>query len=528
MAEVVVEHGAAGAPAPRRRPRLSAAGAIILAPAVATLLLHLVLSAVQPYGYFRDEFYYVACSQRLAWGYVDHPPLLPLLTRLVTTVLGDSITALRLLPAVTSAAFVAISPIMAREFGGGRRAISIAAVASAIPLVYLIHGGLLSPIALDHLIWAASALCLLRLLKTGDPRYWIPVGVLVGIGLENKHNAAFLAAAIAVGTLATSNRKYLRGPHVWAGAGLALLIALPQLLWQIDHGWPTIEFARNAASEKNALGNMVDLPLVQVFAMNPLTFPIWITGLWWTLFSREGKRYRMLGLLWVVPFLLFVVQGGSRPDYLTPAYPALLAAGAVAIAGWRPFARSVWAPGATVLALVAGGLALLPLGVSVLPVGQAESYVRALGLDEMEMEEGKTSVLPQWQADRFGWKEMTAKVAEVYRTLPEEEQAQATILTENYGEAGAINFFGDKYGLPEAISGHNNHYLWGPGEATGELVVGVGLDEDFLQQHFDSVQIVAVFTCEHCTSDENGLRIYLARSPRQPLPEMWAAFKHYG
>ena len=526
MSGVSLEGDVATALSRSRFPRLSAGFVIVLGLAAGVALLHIAVNALQPYGYFRDEFYYIACGERLTFGYVDHPPLIPALTRLITTIAGDSISVIRFLPAIAVAGFMALVGLMAREFGGGWRAMTLAVTAAAIAPVYLVAGSVLSPIVFDHLVWATCAFLLLRLLKTGDARYWVAIGVTIGIGLETKHNAAFLAIAVAAGTLLTSNRKYLRSRYLWTGAGLALLIALPHLLWQIDNGWPTLEFARNASSEKNALGGLVDFPLLQIMSMHPLTFPIWVAGLWWTMFSPEGKRYRMLGLLWAVPFVLFLVQGGSQPHYLTPAYPSLLAAGAVAIERWRPFARRAWAPMAAVVVMAAGGLALLPLSVSVLPVKQAESYLRALGLDEMEAEEGKTSVLPQWLADRFGWPEMTATVAEVYRSLPEEERARATILAENYGEAGAINFFGDKYALPEAISGHNNYYLWGPGAATGELVIALGFDEAFLRRHFDSVERAAVFTCEHCTSDEMDLPIYVLRG-RRPLSEMWSDFKHY-
>jgi len=511
----------------RRLPRISSAAAIILALAMTKLALHLAANALQPYGYFRDELYYISCGERLAFGYVDHPPLIALITRLTTITIGDSIDALRLLPAIASAGVVALTGVMARQLGGGWWATTLACIAAMVAPAYLATGGMLTPVAFDHLVWAACALLLLRLLKTQDPRYWIAVGAVIGVGLQTKHNAAFLAVAVAAGMLATSNRRYLRSRHLWIGAGLALLIALPHLLWQIDHGWPTLEFADNASSGKNAQGGLVDLPLLQIMSMHPLTLPIWLAGLWWCLFSSEGKQYRMLGLLWAVPFVLFLIQGGSRPDYLTPAYPPLLAAGAVVLERSRLFARNRWVSVAAMGVLVAGGLALLPVGVTVLPPTRMESYVRAIGLADTEAETGKTSVMPQYYADRFGWESMTATVAEVYASLPEEERAQATILTGNYGEASAINFFGDAYGLPRAISGHNNYYLWGPGDATGEVVIALGIGEEFLRARFEGVEQSAIVTCDHCTSEENDLPVYVLRQPRRPLAEMWADFKHY-
>ena len=518
--------------------RLNTTMAIILALSLGTLLLHVVTNAVVPYGYVRDEFYYITCSKHLAFGYVDHPPGLPLITRGITTLLGDSINAIRLLPALGSAALVAIVGMMAREFGGGWKAVALATLAAVMAPAYLAFGVLQTQV-FDHLAWAACAFFLVRLIKTGDPRYWLGIGAAIGIGFEFKHNAAFLALAVAAGTLLTSNRRYLSSRYLWAGVAWRCLIALPHIIWQFANEWPTIEFARNAASDKNAQGAFLDMVIMQISGMLPMTAPVWLAGLWWCLFSRDGKQYRMLALLWIVPFVIFIVQGGSRVDYLTPAYPALLAGGAVAIERWRPFGRTMLVPASGMVAISAVGLFLFPFTTNVLPVHQAESYVRMIGMDEMEMEEGKVSVLPQWFADRFGWEEMTAAVADVYWALPEEERAQAVILANNYGEADSLNFFGGDYGLPPVISGHNNHYLWGIGDATGEVVIAFGVSPSFdeadsafyeseLRQRFESVERVATFTCEHCTSEEDDLPIYVLRKPVRPLQEMWPDFKHYG
>lgn len=519
-------------------PGLSGAALLILSVASVTVALQVVATAVNPYGYFRDELYYIACGEHLAFGYVDHPALIPAVTRFITLTVGDSLEALRLLPALAIAGVIALTGVMARELGGGWRAVALASIAAAISPTYLLEGGMLAPVVFDTLVWAATAFFLLRLLRTGDARYWLAVGATVGVGVEVKHNAAFLAVAVVAGVLLTSNRRYLRSRYLWAGAGLALLLALPQLLWQVVHGFPTLEFARSAAGGKNAGGGLVDFPLLQVISMHPLTLPVWLTGLGWLLISPGGRLYRMLGLVWLVPFVLFLAQGGAQSHYLAPAYPALLAAGAVVIERWRPF-RTRWLPATALGVLVLGGLGTLPLGVPILPVHAMESYTRGLGLDEMEAEEGKTAVLPQWFADRFGWESLTATVASVYASLPEEERARAVLLTRNYGEAGAIDFFGGAYGLPRALSGHNNYHLWGPGDASGDVVIALGISPDFdaadgawyetfLRERWASVEQVATVTCDHCTNEENNLPVYLLRRPLRPLSEIWDDLKHYG
>jgi Dolichyl-phosphate-mannose-protein mannosyltransferase len=520
------------------RPRISAAVAIIAALSLGTLALHVAANAVHPYGYNRDEFYYLACSQHLAFGYVDHPPLMPLITRLWTSAFGDSIDSIRLLPAIAGAGVVALVGLMVRELGGGWKATALATLTAALAPIYLLVGGMLWTPPYEHVIWAACAFFFIRLLKTGDARYWLPIGLMIGIGLETKHNAALLAIAVVAGVLLTSNRRYLANRWLWAGAALALVIALPHIIWQFNHDWPTPEFARNVSSDKNTQGATLDILLMQLVILIPPAAAIWITGLGWCLFARDG-RYRMIALLWIVPFVLLALQGGSSAHYLSPAAAPLLAAGAVALERWRPFARTAWVPASSMAVIAVTGIAMMPMTFNALPVDTAESFVRAIGMDEMEMEKGKVGVLPQWFSDRFGWESMTATVATVYQSLPEEDQARAAILAHNYGEADAIDFYGGAYGLPKTISGHNNHYLWGPGDATGEVVIAMGINENFtdggvagyerfLRQRFGSVERVASVSCEHCTNEEQGLPIYLLRDPVRPLREMWEDFKHFG
>jgi hypothetical protein len=504
-----------------------AGGAVLAAFALVKVVLHVAVNAFSGYGYFRDEFYYLVCAERLALGHVDHPPLIAFLTAAMRGLLGDSLVAIRLLPALAGAGAIVLAGLMARELGGRTFAQALAALAAFIPPVYLATSGILSTIPYDHFLWALCAYLVLRRLTTGDPRYWLGIGAVVGLGLVTKNNFTFLALGLAGGVLLTPVRRDLRGRWLWLGVLIAGLIVAPYLLWQVQHGWPTLEFVRNAA-EKNARVDPLDFVLNQILAMHPLTLPIWLTGLIYYLGPWAGGRYRLLGYMYVIPCLLLAATGSARADYLTPAYVMLFAGGAVVIERAYARWRQRWLAPATLAALAVAGVAFLPGSLPVLPPEQLSRFAQAVGLTEASMERGKSAPLPQYFADRFGWEELTATVDRIYRSLPPEEQARAAILTGNYGEAGAIHHFGRRAGLPPTISGHNTYYLWGPGDATGEVAIVVGIrDVDGLRRSFERVEQAATFTCDYCMSYENDMPIYIVRRPTLPIAEAWPQVKHY-
>jgi 4-amino-4-deoxy-L-arabinose transferase-like glycosyltransferase len=507
------------------REKLTGDTALLSALAALSVALHLFSNLVFPYGIFRDEFYYIACSQNLDWGYVDHPPLIALITFIARALFGDSPAGLRFLPSLATGGVVLLTGLMARDLGGRRFGQFLAALLVLAAPAYWAVGGILSTVPFDHFFWALTAFFVLRLVRSENPKYWLAIGATVGLGLMTKNNMTFLAVALAVGVLFTPARTYLRTRGLWFGVLLALLIVLPNLIWELRNGFPTLEFIRNAAS-KNASQNPAEFLANQIFALNPFTLPFWIAGL---VFYLRRARYRLLAFLYLVPLLILIASQAARPDYLTPAYAWLLAGGAVVFEQWTVPRVGIWSRSLAVGALVLTGVSLLPVGLPVLPVEQMAAYVRALGLANRQQEKNKTSLLPQYYADRFGWEEMAAALAQVYNALPVQERARATIFTANYGEAGSLNFYGARYNLPHAISGHNNYYLWGPGSATGEvvIVIGYGSSSDFASS-FASVERVGTFTCDYCTSDENNLPIWVARGLKQPLPLVWPQVKHYG
>jgi 4-amino-4-deoxy-L-arabinose transferase-like glycosyltransferase len=486
------------------------------------LVLHLGANLLGVYGYFRDELYYIACSERLAWGYVDHPPLSILLLRLNRLLLGDSLFALRLLPALAGAGLVWLSALLARELGGGTRAQALAALGVLIAPVCLALGDFYSMNAFESLGWMGSALLLLRLLRGGHPRLWLWLGVLVGLGLENKHSMAFFAGAVALGLLLTPQRRLLFNRWCGLGAGLATGLFLPNLLWQQANNWPTLEFLANAQEQKNYLLSPLEYLSAQMLYQHPFALPLWAAGALGLFFHPRLKEYRCFGLAFVGLLAFMVIQRG-KPYYLSPVFPLLLAAGAL-VCEWH-LPRRWWGTYAFLLAL--GGALTLPLSLPLLSPPAFIRYAAALGLGEVKTERHEAAALPQHLADRFGWPELAATVARVHRALPPEDQARAALYARNYGEAGALEFFGRQHGLPPVLCGHNTYWLWGQGAPAPQVLIAVGGHPEDYRPFFAAVEQVAVHTHEYAMPYERELAIFVCREPTLPLAQIWPAAKRY-
>lgn len=513
----------------RSNDQLPALSGLVPLLALVRLGLHLLTNVgFFGYGYFRDEFYYWVGSQRLAWGYVDHPPLAPLLLRLTTETLGESMFAMRLPAALAGAATVYLSGLMARELGGSKAAQALSALTVALAPILLIFTSFYSPNAFAFLWWALITYLLLRLLRRDRPQLWLAVGLVAGVGLQNKHTMLLLGLGIAAGLLLTPARRYLRSRWLWLGGGLALLLALPNFLWQVANGWPSLEFYANATLYKNVTTSPPEILLTQILVFNPFALPLWLAGLYYFLWHPAGRRYRTLGWVYLALLALMIAAQSSRPDRIAGAYPMLFAAGAVLVErlagrGRRPRLRLA----AVTAAVLLGAAIMLPVSLPLLPPQPTARMATAMGIAEVAAERDKSAALPQYLADRFGWRELARTVAAVYAELPAEEQAQAAILTTNYGEAGAIDFFGRQAGLPPAISGHNHYYLWGPGPETGAVVITVNYPAEGVGELFAAVEPADTFACELCMDYEDDAPILVARHLQIPLQQAWQQVKHY-
>lgn len=487
--------------------------------------LHLVVNG--RYGYFVDELYYLACSRHLDWGYVDQPPLIAFITWIERNTLGDSLHALRFLPAIADGLLVFLTGLIARELGGRRYAQILACVAVIVAPLYLGLGNLLTMNAFEPLFWMGCALVAIKIFKGGSPKLWLMFGVLAGFGLENKHSMLFFGFGFMVGLLLTPERSFLRTPWIWLGGLLALLIFAPNLIWEVHHGFPTIELLRNVQrSGRNVSLGWASFLAQQLLVMHPLASPMWLAGLWYFLHDDAGRRFRVLGWTYLVVLICFLLLNG-RVYYLAPAYPMLFAAGAIVFQRFAEVRNRTWLKPAYVVALFVTGAALAPFGYfPILPVESYLNYSRALHIEPPQIENHRMGPLPQLYADMYGWKEMAEAVAGVYNKLSPEDKQRCAIFGQNYGQAGAIDFFGAKLGLPRAISGHQNYFYWGPGTYTGECMIVLDDTPDKLSTEFDSWEKVATVYHPYSMPYQH-FDVYLCRGLHWPLASLWPRLKNW-
>ena len=503
----------------------STESALIIFFGAVALLVHLLTNG--RYGYFRDELYYIACGRHLALGYVDQPPLSILLLRLSQALLGDSLFAIRLLPALAGAATVALTGAIARELGGRGWAIALACAGSLCALFNLAVGNFFSMNAFEPLFWMGCIYLFVRIINGGPPTLWLWFGAVLGLSLENKHSTAFFAVGIFVALLLTPERRDFARKWIWFGGLLAFAIALSNILWQARHHWPTYELLNNIShSNKNVALSPVQFIVQQVIFMNPGTLPLWLGGLLWLLGSRESRRYRAIGIIYLITLAEFIVLHG-KSYYLAPAYPMLFAAGGVAVE--RIFASHFqWLKPALLSAMLLTGALFAPLVVPILPPDKLVAYMRTTRFQPPRTETSHTAALPQIFADQFGWEQMVGSVAHVYHHLRPEDEKRAAIFCQNYGEAGAIDFFGPKLGLPSAISGHQNYFLWEPRNWTGEVLLVLDTDDEDERKLFASVQDLGqIVSSPWAMPFERRNHIFLCHDLKVGVQEFWPRAKKW-
>ena len=493
--------------------------------------LHLATST--RYGYFRDALYYLACSEHLAFGYVDQPPLIAWLGWFARHTLGTSLPALIFWSALAGAARIVFTAVFARELGAGRFGIMLAAALAATPGVWWVIDHQFAMNCLEPLLWGGLAFVVLRLIKTQNSKLWLAFGIIAGVGLLTKYSIVVFAAALIAGVLLTRQRKILFTPWILAGGAIAFLIFLPNLIWNIQHDFPFLELMRNVrATGKDVVLTPGQYLLQQVLMMNPASFPFWFGGLLFFLFSRDAGITRALGWTFVITIGFFMITHG-KDYYAAPTYVMLLAGGAVATE--RLLASGSLARRKVQVALRAACFVWLVLGVGplfplVLPVLPIETFLRYQAKLPFEVPKTETSfvgeTLPQYYADEFPWPGMVEAVARVYHSLTPEEQKRTAIFANNYGQAAAIDFFGPRYGLPKAISGHQNYFLWGPRDYTGEIVIVLGDEESDAREHFESVTVGATLNNPYAYRYEN-LPVLLCRGLKWNLQTEWSRVKNW-
>jgi hypothetical protein len=475
-----------------------------------------LLMALSPwYGFHRDELYFLDCARHLQGGYVDQPVFTPLLARASLDLFGVSVVGLRLWPALAAWATVVVAGLLAREFGGSGRAQLIAASATATMPVLLAVDHLTGPTAFDMLAWAALALFVARVGRTGQQRWWLPAGAVLGLGLTNKHSIGLFAVAMALGLLITGDWRAVVNRWFLLGAAVAAAFTVPDLLWQAGHGWATISMTRALNQENGGLGNVASWIGGQFLMSAVAMIGVWIAGL--RFLWRSGRStWRSLVIAYGLLFVLFMITTGAQIYYLAGAYVYLLAAGSVAVDA--KFSRT--------------GLRRLAVATAVSVAGAAAIVLPVLPAAHI----GWTYGINQVPGESLGWPQLVAAVDHTWRTLPPNQRASTVIFTADYGEAGAINELGRGDGLPAAVSGHNSEWWWGPGDpaATTVLAVAPGPRDvtgyaGYLRRYFGSVRPVVTLRNPYGIHNEEwGGHVYLCTHPREPWSRIWQQLRHYG
>jgi hypothetical protein len=492
---------------------------VLVALCTIKLLLHLFTS-VRHYGYFRDELYYLDMARHLDWGYVDAAPLIAVYAK-VALLMGGSLAALRILPALAGTALIALTMVIARELGGGRYAQLLAGTAILLCPAVLGVDSLLTMNAFEPLFWMGCIWIVARILRTGDSRLWLWFGVLAGLGLENKHSTLSLGFAVVVALLLTHHRREFARQWIWIAGAIAIALFLPNIIWQIRHHFPTIEDLANVRREgKNVVLGPLAFIKEQIMDQHPILLPVWVAGLVWLL---RDRRWRVLGLTFAVFFVLMEVAH-AKNYYLFPIYPMVLAGGAVVIERWMGN-RAAWTRVAVIVVIVLAALPAIPLVTWVLPPERLFAYQTAIGFKLAKAEVHQESLLPQPIADQFGWPEMVSEVAGIYNSLPPEERAKTGIWAGNYGEAGAINEFGPSYGLPRAWSRHQNHWYWGPPPQVYKNLIVIEWGIEDVRDNCTSFQAFEHY--QRFGMGEENTPMYLCRDVQFDIQKIWWNSHHW-
>lgn len=490
------------------------------------LVLHFFIHP--EFGFQRDEFLYVAMGDHLDWGYLEVPPGIALIAFLSKAFFGASFFSFHIFPALAGSFTVFFAGCIARVMGGNRFAQLLAAVSVAVSPSYLRSSMLLQPVVFEQLYVTLLAYAFVILVKNHNPRWWIAIGLISGIGLMNKYSMLLFGFGLTIGILFTSDRKMFLTRWPWIGGMIALLIFLPNLLWQNAYGWPIFDHMKKLSETQLIHVSPAGFLAGQIW-MNALTSILWLSGIYFFLFASRGREYRALGWMYLTVLVLLLIFSG-KDYYLLPAYPMLLAGGCVLISSWTWINGRKWLQAAAVFMIAIMHIPFLPYGIPIYSVKKMQDYCLYMaehrGLDgPLRWETGHMHKLPQDYADMLGWEGVVQAAAKVYHELSDQERLECVVIASNYGLAGAVDYYSEKYGLPKSISPNGSYYIWGPGDYTGQTALLVGVDTADAGQFFEEV-CPAAWAVDPFAREDSVL-ISVSRIPRSSLSEVWPRLSVY-
>jgi hypothetical protein len=471
------------------------------------------------YGYFRDELYYIVSgTQHLSLGYVDFPPFIAYVAALLNVISGDSLLSIHAVSALNESLLVILAGMIARELGGGRRAQLLAAVSTLLTFAFLAFGSLFTPDSFDSLWWSLLAYLVIRIVKRREQKLWVPVGIVVGFGLLTKLTIFFFVGALLISFLVIpSARQYLRSKWIVLACLMPVAFVLPMIYWNSINGWPMVWFYQEFTGDFSG-GGPVNFLYTQLALVTFLNVPIVLIGLYFYLRSNEGNQFRAFGLTYLILYVFMTVLN-MKTYYLAPAYPMLYAGGAILIerssiskkGAFRWFGSRPYLVGLLVVALLLAPIAM--------PILSPPAVISHYGYGDYQ-----GSPMP----DRYGWSGMVSNLSSAVDTLPASIKSNACIFTSNYGEASAVNFFGGSLGLPKAISGHNNYYIWGPDSCTGQVMITIGVSLSTVAHAYKNVTTLMTLSCQYCISYEQKLPVYICTNPNfTSFAALWPEVRHY-
>lgn len=482
---------------------------LIMLISILHLLIYFLTLFYTSYGIFRDELYYIACANRPAFGYADHPPLSIWILAVWKFFLGDSLVIIRILPAIISSAAIFLIGLFTFRLGGGKGAVIISMLTFMFSPIFLGMTTIYSMNVFDFFFWILSAYIFLRLLQSDEDNLWYVLGIVIGLGLLNKTSMLWFSAGVIVGTILTPLREDLKTIHPYMAALIALVIFSPYIIWNLTHDWAHLEFMRNAATRKYGGLTPVSFILDMILILNPLSFLIWIPGLIFYFFNKNVKRFRPLGYIWLTTFAMLFINWHSKGEYIAPAFQILFAGGAVQIVIWNQRIKRL--KYALAIPVVVLGIFLAPLARPLLSAEDFLVYQSALVLQPPNNEGNQLAELPQFYADMFGWEDLAQNVSKVYQSLPDEEKKRTIVYCSNYGKAGAIEYYSKKYPLPKVVCPHNSYWYWWPVRRNEVTVIIIGGERE---DHIDSLkecELAGIHKTKYAMPYENNLKIFIGR-----------------
>ncbi len=477
-----------------------------------------------PYEFHRDEFLYMAMGEHLRLFRMDFPPFIAMLSEIARGLLGDSLFAVRFFPALFSAGVMALAALIARELGGGRFAQGLAMLCVLCNPLFMRSGTLFQPVVFDQFWWTLGLYALVMWSKEPAPRWWLVFGAASTLGLLSKYSILVFGLAVLLALAVTPARRALKTPWPWAAAAMAFVIGSPSIIGQIRLGLPILDQMGDLRSAQLARVTPLEF-LMEHLLWNPAAGIVLFVGLAALVGSKRFRPFGLVGwsCLWAL-ILLVVLRG--KPYYAGPVHATLFAAGAVVLEGLRIPRWGAVLRWGSVTAVVAWGMLTLPLGFPVLPPPRMEAYVTALGVEGARTTNvGEIERLPQDYADMLGWEEFVESVAGVYHGLLPEDREHAVIFASNYGEAGAIDFYGPRHGLPKAVAIVGTYWFFGPGDKPGDVTIVVGLSRDEIGDHFSTLDSAAYWTHPYMVAEQRNLTFFVGREPEETLQEMWPRFE---